>query len=131
MQPHQLLKNFLGQSPGAGDCACDMSRWVRIASVADCPVASAVERTVEQHVVALVHTADAWYALDGICPHQGGPLGKGVLDGTTLACPWHRWQFDIRSGQHVLRPSLCQRRYPIKIEGSDVFIDLESESSAP
>jgi len=119
-----------------------MSRWVRIAAVAECPAVGAIERTVEGQVIALVrttvlhtaelstgelHAQEQWHAIDGVCPHQGGPLGKGVLDGATLTCPWHRWQFNVRTGQHLLRPSLCQRRYPVKIEGTDVLIDLESE----
>ena len=36
---------------------------------------------------------NAFYALDGVCPHQGGPLGKGCLMGRIVTCPWHGWQF--------------------------------------
>lgn len=40
-----------------------------------------------------------YYALLNECPHVGGPLGEGRLDGSTVVCPWHAWAFDVRTGQ--------------------------------
>ena len=41
------------------------------------------------------------YAFDGICPHQSVSLVEGELEGTTLTCRAHEWQFDVVSGQSV------------------------------
>ena len=59
--------------------------------------------------LAQVHLAGADYALcnhdgalrcfDGICPHAGGPLGEGNLDGQNIVCPWHAWAFDAKTGE--------------------------------
>jgi nitrite reductase/ring-hydroxylating ferredoxin subunit len=49
---------------------------------------------------ALVRLEDELYALDNHCPHNGGPLGKGTLDGQRLICPWHGWSWDVTSGRN-------------------------------
>lgn len=38
------------------------------------------------------------FALEGICPHRGAPLGEGALHSHTIVCPWHAWEFDCRTG---------------------------------
>jgi nitrite reductase (NADH) small subunit len=76
--------------------------------------------------VALFRTADGFYALDGICPHQGGPLGRGLLEGCTVTCPWHGWQFDVTTGKHRTIPSLCQPGLPIRIADEDVWVGVDA-----
>lgn len=62
------------------------------------------------------------HALDGICPHAGGPLGQGALHGTTLVCPWHAWEFDCRANE--TEDGLLPAKFPVKIEGDDIFVDV-------
>ena len=66
-------------------------------------------------------------ALDGICPHQGGPLGKGCLQRTLVTCPWHGWQFDVCTGQHQTRKSLVHPTFPVKVCDGDVWVNLDGE----
>jgi nitrite reductase/ring-hydroxylating ferredoxin subunit len=79
---------------------------------------------VEDRLIALFNVDGTFYALDGICPHQGGPLGKGTLAGCLVTCPWHGWQFDVTTGQHVANPSLTQAGIPVKVEGDDVLVKV-------
>jgi nitrite reductase (NADH) small subunit len=102
-----------------------MSRWIRLAAVADCPQGTALECVAGERVVALFHVGEEWFALDGVCPHQGGPLGEGTLEGNVVTCPWHGWQFDVRTGQHRLSPSIVQPRLPVRIDKDAVWVDLE------
>ncbi len=51
--------------------------WHRIAAVNDCPPGTCREAVAGDHVVALFNVDGQFYALDGVCPHQGGPLGQG------------------------------------------------------
>ncbi len=74
-----------------------------------------------------------YVALRNRCPHQGGPLCMGVLSGfveatepgayrytrqgEVLRCPWHGWEFDIKTGQSWFNPSGVRvRRYPVRVE---------------
>jgi nitrite reductase/ring-hydroxylating ferredoxin subunit len=75
-------------------------------------------------IVALFNGGGEFNALDGVCPHQGGPLGKGQLDNCIVTCPWHGWQFDVRDGQHHLSATIRQQRFETRVENDEVFVDL-------
>lgn len=87
------------------------------------------EWVVEGRIVAWFNVAGEIHALDGICPHQGGPLGRGRLAGSVVTCPWHGWQFDVRTGAHQVNAAICHPRYPVKVEGTDILIQLDDTPS--
>lgn len=51
--------------------------------------------------VAIVESNGSYYAIANECPHQGGPLGDGKVEGDCLYCPWHGWEFDLETGEHA------------------------------
>jgi len=102
-----------------------MSDWIRIAQVADCPPGASLECLAGDRIVALFNVDGTFHALDGICPHQGGPLGKGCLENAIVTCPWHGWQFDVRSGQHQLSNTIVQPRFEVRVEGDEVSVQLD------
>jgi len=101
-----------------------MANWIRAAAVEDCPRGEARELVVADRILALFNVEGEFFALDGVCPHQGGPLGKGKLAGCVVTCPWHGWQFDVRTGQHQVTASLRHPRFPVKVEAGNVLVDL-------
>jgi nitrite reductase/ring-hydroxylating ferredoxin subunit len=102
-----------------------MPNWIRIAAVDDCPPGEAREYVAEDRIIALFQVDGRFYALDGICPHQGGPLGRGTVCGGIVTCPWHGWQFDVVSGQHQANRSLQQLGFPVKVEGQNIFVAVD------
>jgi nitrite reductase/ring-hydroxylating ferredoxin subunit len=101
-----------------------MSLWKRVARVDECPAGQAIEVVVDDQMVALFNVDGTFHALDGVCPHQGGPLGHGQLDGCVVTCPWHGWQFDVRSGKNRLSENIIQPSFPCKVEAGHVYIRL-------
>ncbi|MBS0260429.1 MAG: Rieske (2Fe-2S) protein [Planctomycetes bacterium] len=101
-----------------------MPRSVRVASVSDVPPGGSKEVMAEDKVIALFNVDGVFHALDGICPHAGGPLAEGTLRGTTITCPWHGWQFNVSNGQNCLNPRISHKYFSVKVEGSDVFVEL-------
>lgn len=102
-----------------------MSRWIEVAKVDECPPGTAIERVAGDRIVALYHMGDTFYALDGVCPHQGGPLGKGELSGCIVTCPWHGWQFDVTDGRHQISPNIRQPAFEVRQEGDSVLVRIE------
>ena len=98
--------------------------WHRIADIADCPPGTGLESVVGEQVVALFNCDGQFFALDGVCPHQGGPLAEGVLAKCIITCPWHGWQFDVRTGQHQLSKNVVQPRFETKVENGMVWVEL-------
>jgi nitrite reductase/ring-hydroxylating ferredoxin subunit len=101
-----------------------MSQSHRVADVAEVPPGTAKEVMAGEEVVALFNVAGTFYALNGVCPHAGGPLGEGVLRGSIITCPWHGWQFDVTSGRNCLNPNVCHSGYPVRLEGNDVLVEV-------
>lgn len=73
---------------------------------------------------AVCRAGGEYFVLEGICPHAGGRLGHGALDGYFLACPFHAWEFDIRTGKHDYDDRVAVSTFPVRIEGGDLVVDL-------
>ncbi|MCA9087799.1 MAG: Rieske 2Fe-2S domain-containing protein [Planctomycetaceae bacterium] len=82
------------------------------------------EFTVAGRIVAVYRIGEEFHAMDGICAHAGGPVGKGMLRGCVVTCPWHGWQFDVTTGQHCLTPQIRQETFGCKVEGDQVWVEL-------
>ena len=74
--------------------------------------------------IALFKQGGKFHAIDNTCIHQGGPLGEGSLEGTTVTCPWHGWQYNIATGDSTVMPGVKVRSYKVKVEGSSVLVDV-------
>ena len=75
-------------------------------------------------LLALFNVDGAFYAVDNGCPHRGGPLGDGDLDGTFVACPWHGWRWDVKSGANANNPAVRVPCFPVTVEQGEIFVDL-------
>jgi nitrite reductase (NADH) small subunit len=102
-----------------------MAKWTRIARLDECPAGAGIERVADDRMIALFNVGGTVYALDGVCPHQGGPLGQGTLCEAIVTCPWHGWQFDVRGGENQLNPRIVQPRYGVRVEDDWILVDLE------
>jgi nitrite reductase (NADH) small subunit len=101
-----------------------MAEFVRVTGAADVLPGSGVVAEVKGQSVAVFNVDGTYYAIDNTCVHRGGPLGEGELEGDTVTCPWHGWQYDVKSGKSINNPSACVKSYQVKVEGSDVKILL-------
>lgn len=99
--------------------------WHSVCKLADCPPGTCREAVAGDRIVALFNVDGELHALDGVCPHQGGPLGKGNLQGHVVTCPWHGWQFDVRNGEFQLRKSLVQPKLNVRLVDDDVQVEME------
>jgi nitrite reductase (NADH) small subunit len=101
-----------------------MPRFVKVTTLDALPAGAAAEVEFEGRVIALFNVEGVISAIDGICPHQGGPLAEGMVEGTMVTCPWHGWQIDVRSGKTPLGPKVAQAVFDVKIEGQDVLVGI-------
>lgn len=107
-----------------------MSRWIPIAAAVDCPPGDSLELVSEGRIVAIYNVDGEIFALDGVCPHQGGPLGQGQLDGCIVTCPWHGWQFDVRDGQHQISATMQQPGFATKIVDGQIMIQMDETTES-
>jgi nitrite reductase/ring-hydroxylating ferredoxin subunit len=100
--------------------------FVKVLSLAQLPPDSAVEVMIDASPIALCHVGGEVRALEGVCPHQGGPLGHGTIAGDNVACPWHGWEFNCATGRNDFDPETRLRTYSVKIENGDILVDVEN-----
>jgi len=75
--------------------------------------------------VVLVGVGGQVHALGDVCAHKGGPLGEGKLSGTRLACPWHGWMYDVRTGRCMFPGrGAAVPCYTTRVDGDDVLVEL-------
>jgi 3-phenylpropionate/trans-cinnamate dioxygenase ferredoxin subunit len=91
--------------------------------------------------VGVFNIAGSYYALINRCPHRGAPLCLGSVGGTmlpsapgdyrygldnlVLKCPWHRWEFDLRTGRSLRDPETERvRTYPVHVEDGTIQIEV-------
>ena len=102
-----------------------MSEFVRICSIAELPPSGeAREIAVGERTICLANEKGQVSAMDNVCPHRGGPLGQGMLEGGKIICPWHAWAFDLKTGQAQHTPQSKVDVYELKVEGDDVLAKL-------
>ena len=96
--------------------------YVPVARVEEVPPGSSKVVVVAGHIVALFNVDGEFHALSNTCLHRGGPVGEGYLDGEVITCPWHGWQYDVRSGRNLLNPLARLKQYPVKVEDGHVLV---------
>lgn len=64
--------------------------------------------------------------IDNACPHAGGNLSGGAVQGEVVTCLLHDWQFDLRTGVCVDSARARVRCYPAEIRGGEVWADLDA-----
>jgi nitrite reductase/ring-hydroxylating ferredoxin subunit len=73
--------------------------------------------------VILSRVGGKLYALDALCPHEGGRIAPGpLLEGTQVMCPLHNYKFDARTGVNLERACGAAKRYRVRESGDDCEI---------
>jgi 3-phenylpropionate/trans-cinnamate dioxygenase ferredoxin subunit len=116
-----------------------MGTYIKAGSTGDLQNVAKKEANVQGQDIMLARVGDKYYAIANRCPHMGGDLATGELEGTVITCPRHGSQFDITDGHNVrwmrgsgiaaaigktLRPPRSVRTYNVKIEGDSIMVEI-------
>lgn len=78
---------------------------------------------VEGRRYAVFNCKGTFYVIDDFCPHRGGPLGAGYIEGCEVYCPVHGWAFDVRTGACKSNPGRPVRAYATQVRDGTVWIE--------
>lgn len=84
------------------------------------------EVAVSGRSVVVGRAVGALFAVDAGCPHAGGPLGEGSLEGSELVCPLHGYAFDIRTGACLDDPELPLECFEVRVRDGVVQVRFPS-----
>jgi len=116
-----------------------MSEFIEVSRVGELEDGAMKAVNAAGREVLLAKVGDKYYAAGNRCPHMGGKLSQGKLEGTVVTCPRHGSQFDLSDG-HVIRwtklPALVSRiekaikrprtltTYAVKLEGDNILVEI-------
>jgi 3-phenylpropionate/trans-cinnamate dioxygenase ferredoxin subunit len=123
-----------------------MARYI-VGTIDEIPPGSRKLVELAGRSIGIFNIAGAFYALRNQCPHQGGPLCEGKLSGLVqaarpgqyqysrpeeiLRCPWHGWEFDVKTGQSWFDPAKTRvRSYEVMVE-SGATLEEEGNAALP
>jgi nitrite reductase/ring-hydroxylating ferredoxin subunit len=101
-----------------------MSKLITVARTSDLEPGQGKTVQAGERELALFNIGGRFHCIDNVCPHRGGPLGEGALDGTVVTCPWHGWRFDCTSGQSPVVPTARVDVFEVVVEGDEVKVKL-------
>lgn len=100
--------------------SADESRLHFVVDAADLPPGERIIADVSEREIGVFNVDGEYFALSNFCVHQGGPACEGLFagtlgedddgrlvyerDGEVVSCPWHGWEYDVKTGYHVGRP---------------------------
>jgi 3-phenylpropionate/trans-cinnamate dioxygenase ferredoxin component len=99
--------------------------FIKAATVQEVPPGTGKQVTLSGKAIALFHINGAFYAIDDTCPHRGGPLSEGQVEGTEVICPWHSAAFDVTTGAVLSPPANSGvASYKVQVVGDEVQVDV-------
>ena len=100
--------------------------FIKVCSLSELPNNSQKIVPLGPHKVALFHFNNEISALANACLHKAGPLGLGLVenkyDGSYVTCPWHGWEYNIKTGSAPPGYKDQQAVFEVKVEGHDILI---------
>jgi 3-phenylpropionate/trans-cinnamate dioxygenase ferredoxin subunit len=116
-----------------------MSDFVDVAKTGDLEDGAMKKVRIGDRDLLLARAGDRYYAAENRCPHMGGDLSQGTLEGTIVTCPSHHSQFDLTDGRVVrwtdwsgLKLSIAKAiraprplsTYAVEVEGDSIRVRL-------
>ena len=108
-----------------------MEEFKKVTTVGALPPGSAMTATVNDKYIAVFNVDGEFHALDGVCPHMGGLLGNGTLEGCVVKCPEHGIRFDVTTGGPPGERGLSTKTFTVKVEGEDVMVSVTPNPVIP
>ena len=96
--------------------------YVKVAAFDELRDDAGIQRMVGDREVGLFRDGDRVLAIDGVCPHVGGPLGEGFVEGGKVYCPLHGWPFDLKTGRCTTNKRATVECFQTKVEDGVVFV---------
>lgn len=108
-------------------------KYVKVAKTNELNAGEKKKISLEGKEILMTNIQNSYYAIENTCPHMGGSLYEGKLNGNHIICPKHGSIFDVTTGKVIQSGKLFFLKvkvhdlhsYPIKIEGTDILLGIE------
>ena len=95
-----------------------------VGKTSDIEQGTAKKFTIEGQTIAVFNKDEEFFAIEDTCKHKGGSLGEGALNGDTITCPLHGWQYNITNGECLMNPQVKMKSFPVKVENGEISLEV-------
>ncbi len=100
--------------------------WYKVADVGNLEEGHVTTVTAGMKPLCLVHYKGSYYALNNHCPHQGGPLGEGLIDERGyVRCPWHAYEYHAATGKPPPGFDDAVDAYAVETRDDGIYVGIE------
>ena len=103
--------------------------WHRLIGVDELDVGRVTTVTVERESLCVTRTETGFGCLANACPHQGGPLGEGSIEGGWLRCPWHGYDYSPNNGKPPPPFNDAPAAYRTDVRPDGVYVALPATAT--
>lgn len=108
-------------------------QYVTVATTADVPPGGKKKVLLEDRALLLTNIGGEYFAINDRCPHMGGSLYEGTLEGETVTCPRHKTVFSAKTGRVLKNGAIAflklkvsdTRAYSVKVHDDDIMVGIE------
>jgi nitrite reductase (NADH) small subunit len=97
-------------------------KWHDLGPAAGFPDRGLEGRRIRGVRLCIGRSGDVHFAIDDTCPHAGGSLSEGLVDGDLVICPLHAYAFEILTGACVDDAHCSVSSYPVRVENGRVEV---------
>ena len=102
-----------------------MPEFVKVATTAELGPGEAKRVEVGGKAIALFNIGVSYHAIDNTCPHRGGPLSEGGVEGEVVTCPWHGSKFNVTTGEVLEAPARTGvSSHRVRLTGTDIEVEV-------
>lgn len=98
------------------------TEFVAVAKVGELPDFGGLEVTANGRKIVLFKTTEGIFATNAFCPHKDGPMVAGYIEGGSVFCPLHGWEFDLKTGGCPTSHKILEC-FKVRIEGETVLVE--------
>ncbi len=86
---------------------------------------SSIEKRILARRIAVFNVEGRFYGIESDCKHMKASLKNGKVQNEIVTCPWHHWQYDLKTGQCLTSDKFKLKTYAVEVEGDEIFIILD------
>lgn len=121
-----------------------MTERTYVCDESELPPGERTTLSVGTREIGVLNIDGTYYALSNVCPHQRGPVCEGAVkreiegeyvgpgkpihefysDTVTVSCPWHGWEYDVETGEHVGDRRFSVPTYDVVVEDERIFVEV-------
>lgn len=100
---------------------------VAVAPASEIPEGERKFFTIDDDEIVVLNVEGEYYAVRNLCPHQGGPVGRGPIlhrnSENAIACPFHEWTFSLETGRSTGNYDMYVRTYEVEVEDGMIYVE--------